>query len=146
MSSLLSWYLVGVLFLCQTSYPVTSCVPKNWAFLSYHLSSQGDQDDGDNQTKYKQLAVELLLIMLELLECLGEPGVLVAVMVPLITPSPCSSVGVGWAWTWAAPALICHANHTASASPNSLWPLGKGLIICGLLLRWFLGEGAMSIE
>lgn len=70
--------LVGVPFLCQTSYPVTSCMLKNWACLpSYHLSSQRDQDDGDNQTKYKQLAMEPLLIMPELLECLGEPGMLV---------------------------------------------------------------------
>lgn len=135
---------MGVPFLCQTAYPVTSRVLENWTFLSsYHLSSQGDQDDGDSQTKYKQLAIEPFLIMPELLECLGEPGVLVAVMVPLITP--CSSVGVGWAWTCASPALICHATHSASASPNSLWPLGKGMITCGLLLCWFLG-GGLGIE
>ena len=62
----------------------------------------------------KQLAMEPLplsplLITLELLECLGEPGVFVAVMLPLVPslPSLFLSVGVGWAWsTCAAPALL----------------------------------------
>lgn len=35
--------------------------------------------------------------------------------------------------------LTPRANHTASASPNSLWVLGRGLITGGLLLGEFLG-------
>lgn len=45
--------------------------------------------------------------------------------------------------------LTPRANHTASASPNSLWVLGRGLITGGLLLGEFLGgeeEEALGLK
>lgn len=63
-----------------------------------------------------------------------------AVMLPLIPPSPCSSSpwelgGRGHVLPCSVScSLIPHTNHTAGTSPNSLWVLVKGLIICGLLL------------
>lgn len=73
MSKLLSWFAVGAPFLCQPFYPVTSGSLRNRAFLSSLA-----QDN--SHTEYKQLAREprlsLLLVMLELLECLEELGCL----------------------------------------------------------------------
>lgn len=80
--------------------------------------------------------------MLELLECLEEQGTLVAVMPPPPShPSPSSveGAGCGCVLPCSLSSLTPRANHTASASPNSLWVLGRGLITGGLLLGEFLG-------
>lgn len=85
-----------------------------------------------------------LLNMLELLECLEEQGMLVAVM-PHPPRSPRLPLWKGVDVDVSCPApdspssLTSRANHTASASPNSLWVLGRGLITGGLLLGEFLG-------
>ena len=38
-----------------------------------------------------------------------------------------------------------HSSHTASANPNGLWILGRGLSIC-ILLWPFLGGAGMGIH